>query len=138
MKTIVFISCASKKQPVRARAQDLYTSPLFRLNLAYAQTLAPDNIFVLSAKYGLLDLDTVIEPYDLTLNSMRVKQIRQWANSVLQQLNQKADLIQDHFIFLAGEKYRRYLIPHLCSYEVPMKGLPIGKQLQYLVARVRR
>jgi hypothetical protein len=136
IKTVVLISCASKKLPHEAPARDLYTSPLFRYNLAYAQTLDPDHIFILSAKYGLLSPDTVIEPYDLTLNNLRAAGIRQWANDVLGQLRKEADPDRDHFIFLAGEKYRRYLLPHLSSYDVPMKGLPIGKQLQYLKARV--
>jgi len=30
---------------------------------------------------------------------------------------------QDHFIiFLAGMKYRKYLLPHLASYEIPLEG----------------
>jgi hypothetical protein len=51
---------------------------------------------------------------------------------VLYRLSQAADLQEDHFIFLAGQKYRSYLIPRMRSYEVPLEGLPIGKQLQAL------
>ena len=66
MKKIVLISCVSKKLPHPASAQDLYVSPLFRLNLQYARKLQPDAIYILSAKHGLLDLDTEVEPYDLS------------------------------------------------------------------------
>jgi len=52
MKKIVLISCASKKLEVKAKAADLYTSALFKLNLKYARKLKPDGIFILSAKYG--------------------------------------------------------------------------------------
>ena len=62
MKKIVLISCASKKAPFKAKAEALYVSPLFVLNLRYAKSLKPDSIFILSAKYGLLDLDKEIEP----------------------------------------------------------------------------
>lgn len=132
MRTIVFISCVSKKQPHKSKAKDLYISPLFRKNLAYARKLKPDAIYVLSAKYGLLDLETEIEPYDLTLNNMPATEIKIWAGKVIKQLSVQANVQQDHFIFLAGMKYRKYLTSHISSYEVPMEGMPIGKQLQYL------
>ena len=86
MKKIVLISCVSKKQPHRAKAKDLYISPLFRKNMAYAQKLKPDAVYILSAKYGLLDLEADIEPYDLTLNNMPVGEIKAWAENVLEQL----------------------------------------------------
>jgi cytoplasmic iron level regulating protein YaaA (DUF328/UPF0246 family) len=132
MKKIVLISCVSQKRSRRSKAKDLYISALFKKNLAYARRLRPDAIYILSAKYGLLDLETEIDPYNLTLTIMPAGEIRKWADRVLQQLQQVANLQDDHFIFLAGMKYRKYLIPHLRSYEVPLEGLPIGKQLQAL------
>jgi Family of unknown function (DUF6884) len=136
IKKFVLISCASKKLPRKSRANDLYISPLFKLNLKYAKTFSPDGIFILSAKHGLLDLDKEIEPYDETLNDMYASEIKSWANRVLNQLRQKADVKKDCFIFLAGKNYRKYLIPHLSLYEVPLEGLAIGKQLQYLKRKV--
>jgi cytoplasmic iron level regulating protein YaaA (DUF328/UPF0246 family) len=85
MRKIVLISCVSKKLPRNSKARDLYISPLFKKNLQYALKLAPDQIFILSAKYGLVGLDDEIEPYEMTLNTMSVKEIKQWANSVLRQ-----------------------------------------------------
>ena len=84
-KKIVLISCVSKKLPYRAKARDLYVSTLFKLNLKYANSLNPDEIYVLSAKHGLLELEREIEPYEQTLNNMRTTEIRAWANNVLQQ-----------------------------------------------------
>ena len=136
MKTIVLISCVSKKLAHAASAKDLYVSPLFRLNLQYARKLQPDAICILSAKHGLLDLDTDVEPYDLTLNDMATGQAQAWAEQVLEQIKQRADLSRDHFVFLAGLKYRKFLVPRLASYEVPMQGLTIGRQLQFLSERV--
>jgi len=124
------------KLPHPASAQDLYVSPLFRLNLRYARKLQPDAIYILSAMHGLLDLDTEVEPYDLTLNDMATRQVQAWAEQVLEQLKRRADLSEDHFVFLAGLKYRKFLVPRLASYEVPMQGLAIGRQLQFLSERV--
>ena len=132
MNTIVLISCVSKKLPDKARAKDLYISPLFRMNLKYAQHFSPQKVFILSAKYGLVRLDEEIEPYDVTLNKMSACERRIWAAQVVSQLRAHSDLGNDHFVILAGKKYRQHLLPHLKSYEVPLAGLPIGKQLQFL------
>jgi cytoplasmic iron level regulating protein YaaA (DUF328/UPF0246 family) len=132
MRKIVLISCVSKKRTQRSKARDLYISALFKKNLQYALKLAPDQIFILSAKYGLVGLDDEIEPYNLTLNTMSSSEIKEWASGVLRQLFEKADLENDQFVFLAGVKYRKYLVPHLAHFEIPFEGLTIGRQLHKL------
>ena len=129
---IVLISCASKKLSHKAEAKDLYVSPLFKLNLKYARSLKPDKIFILSALYGLIDLNKQINPYNKTLNKMPKNEIKIWANEIIDKLNKLTDTKKDEFIFLAGERYRKYLIPNLNNYQIPLKGLGIGKQLKYL------
>ena len=137
MAKVVLISCVSKKLHHKSKAQDLYVSPLFQKNLKYAKTLNPDKIFILSAKYGLLKLNKEIEPYDETLNKMRSNEIKEWANSVLNQMRKSTDIENDEFIFLAGNNYRKFLLPHLIHYKIPMLGLSIGKQLQCLSKRIK-
>ena len=132
MRKIVLISCASKKRRQKSKARELYISDLFKKELKYAQVLSPDQIFVLSAKYGLVGMDDEIEPYDLTLNTMSSSEIKQWAHGVLRQLGEEVDLQNDQFVFLAGEKYRKYLLPYMTHVEIPLVGLTIGKQLQFL------
>ncbi len=132
MKKIILISCVSKKLKNKARAEDLYISDLFKLSLEYARKQKPDDIFILSAKYGLLALDDEIEIYDETLNKMKINQRKDWARKVVEQLEAKADLDKDHFIILAGNKYRQFLISHLKSYEIPLESLRIGEQLKFL------
>jgi len=122
----------SKKRAYRSKARDLYTSPLFKKNLQYALKLQPDQIFILSAKYGLVPLDEEIEPYDLTLNTMSAKEIKEWSEGVLSALAIQTDLQEDQFIFLAGAQYRKYLLEHMMHVEVPFEGLTIGRQLQKL------
>lgn len=129
---IVLISCASKKLPERAKAKDLYVSQLFKLNLRYACSLNPDRIFILSAKYGLLNPDEEISPYNETLNTKSKQEIKLWADEVLKKLKNVGDLERDEFIFLAGERYRKYLVPNIKNYKIPLKGMGIGKQLKFL------
>jgi len=132
MKTIVLISCVSKKLPHMAKAKDLYISSLFKLSLQYAKSLNVDGIYILSAKYGLLPLHQEIEPYEQTLNRMSGKERKQWAQGVLAQLRSVADLKNDKFIFFAGEKYREHLVPKIEKYDVPLEKLRIGEQLRRL------
>ncbi len=135
MNKIVLISCVSKKRSHKSKARDLYISPLFKKNLQYALKLKPDQIFILSAKYGLVSLDEEIEPYDLTLNIMSANEVKQWAEGVVRDLARWSDLQQDEFIFLAGAKYRKYLLEHLAHVQIPFEGLTIGRQLQQLTAK---
>ncbi len=137
MKKIILISCASKKINKKIKAQDLYISALFQKNLQYAKSLNPDKIFILSAKYGLLKLDKEVEPYDKTLNKMRSYEIKEWANSVLSQLQKVVDLNKDEFVFLAGDNYRKFLLPSINNYKIPMLGLGIGKQLKWLKEKIK-
>ena len=136
MNRYVLISCVNKKLDHPAQAKDLYTSALFKMSYQYAKSLNPNAIFILSAKYGLLRNYEVISPYDETLNDMKVKDIKIWSERVLEELNKRTDLQQDYFHFLAGFKYRKYLLPHIKNYEIPMQGLRIGEQLSWLKHRV--
>jgi len=132
MKNIVLISCVKKKLNKKATAEKIYTSSLFKKNLIYAKSLKPNEIFILSAKHGLLKLTDEIEPYDKTLNRMRVNERKEWSKSVINQLKTLADLKNDQFTFLAGEKYRNYLLTELDHVKIPMEGLSFGKQLRWL------
>ncbi|WP_329557026.1 DUF6884 domain-containing protein [Streptomyces sp. NBC_00696] len=61
---LVVIPCGSRKLDHPARAADLYTGSYHRACRTAAEALRPDRLLILSARYGLLDLDDVIEPYD--------------------------------------------------------------------------
>jgi len=132
MRHIVLISCVSKKLGKPVRARDLYISPLFKFNLAFAESLKPEAIYILSAKHGLVKLDQRLVPYNETLNTKKVSEIETWAEKVLAQLHRVADLEHDEFIFLAGERYRRFILPRMRHARVPLKGLGLGRQLQFL------
>ena len=134
---VVLISCSAKKSRKPARARDLYSSPLFRMSLKYAEMLNSDHIFILSAKHGLMELDRVIAPYNETLNKMSDPELDRLAGKVLLSLKKKGyNLKKDHFVFLAGRKYRRHLIPRMSDYAIPMERLRIGQQLKFLKKRI--
>ena len=80
----------------------------------------------------MVDLNEYIEPYNETLNEKKDNEIKKWAKNVVDQIKEKHDITKDKFIFLAGNKYRKYILPHLKNYEIPLEGLGIGKQLAFL------
>ena len=133
---IALVSCVKSKRGSAAPAKDLYTSTLFGGLRMYAERNA-ERWFILSALYGLVDPDTVIEPYEKTLNKMPTHERAEWAQGVQRRL---AEVLPpgSEVIMLAGERYREGLIPFLeangFKVSIPLQGLPFGKQLQFLSA----
>lgn len=135
MTKVVLISCVKMKQNHNALAKEMYISSLFKLSLKYAEKLKPDKIFILSAKYHLLPLNQKIKPYNVTLNTMHIKERRTWAEEVIQELSKQADLQSDNFVLLAGEKYIQFIRKGLKHVKEPLKGLSIGNRLQFLKSK---
>ena len=76
-----------------------------------------------------------IAPYEKTLNKMRIVERRDWAANVLEALEPHLTGVRS-IVFLAGMNYREFLAPELrargIDVHVPMQGMRIGKQLQWL------
>jgi hypothetical protein len=67
---IVIISCGAKKQDCAARAIDIYTGSYFQALRKWALSVTNErNIYILSAKYGLLPASKTIKPYNLKMGS---------------------------------------------------------------------
>jgi len=128
------VACVKSKQTKSAPAKDLYTSALFKKTKAYAQKNSR-SWYILSAKYGLLEPDEIIAPYEKTLKTMPSRERYAWAKRVLAALDTRLQP-DDRVILLAGETYREHLVPALQAegHEVliPLQGLSFGKQLQWL------
>ncbi len=135
---IFLISCVKKKNTVSTFAKDLYTSDLFKKAYNYAKTNNADKIFILSAKYGLIDEMDIIAPYDETLNTKKKVERLEWAGKVVSKLAQNTDLQNDNYTILAGERYNEYLLPYIKKYTLPVKGLSIGKQLSFYKAELSK
>ena len=126
------VSCVGKKRPYPSRAKDLYVSPWFQLARQYAESTGSP-WFILSARYGLLAPDQMIEPYEQTLNTMPIEERRAWADRVRDQLSEHLRDVEQ-VVFLAGARSREFWADQLrdrgIQVEIPMDGLTIGRQLQ--------
>lgn len=62
----MLVGCVKTQLPVRAPADELFVSPLFRRRRDFAERSGLP-WFVLSSRHGLVRPGQVIEPYDLCL-----------------------------------------------------------------------
>ena len=141
--TLVLIGCSKDKRSKPCPAKDLYQGELFKLASRYAEQ-AGHAWAILSAEHHLVLPEDQISPYNTTLNAMGVKQRRSWAEITFEELRR-------HFarhgepqkiIFLAGQRYREFLIEKLqadypqIAIETPLEGLGLGYQRQALARMI--
>jgi len=105
-------------------------SPLFRYSLKYCEKEC-DQVYILSAKYGLISPKDTIETYDEDINAKRKKDFLAWLDNTAKQIREKIPTGTE-LHFHTGRRYRQ-LIPLLeADYPCfePMKGLALGQKLQ--------
>lgn len=139
MTTIGLVACSKLKLNHPAPARELYTSPLFRAASAYCER-SYDRWLILSALYGLVRPDDVIEPYDVTLVRMTRAERTHWAIRVHDQAHELGldEMCVDRngpvrMYAHAGAFYRQACNPR--SIIAPLAGLGIGQQLHWYAVR---
>lgn len=136
---ISIISCGAAKLERPAPARELYTGGLFRATLRYVEAQKTSAICILSAKYGLVDEWTQLEPYDQTLSDLSAEEIRDWRELLWAQFGMMA---QGHDILaplpMAYENEIAGAIIHAgllgLGLSNPVRGMTIGRRLQWLKA----
>lgn len=135
---IGLLSCTKQKQGYPCKASIMYSaSPRFALAYMYAKRTC-DRIYILSAKYGLIHEDTVIEPYNTTLKDQSDSERRNWADKVLTDLGQLHSLTDNEYIIIAGMNYCEHLLPRLRNYKRPLQGVPLGSWIPALKALIKK
>lgn len=121
----------------------MYTGELFKLQRQYAE-LAGHRWWILSAKYGVLEPNEIIEPYDVTRRQFNLDESPDianpdsWESSVISMLRLKLPPVEDVRVLLfAGSNYRGWVddAQLMCPswhISVPLSGLGIGYQRQRL------
>lgn len=127
---LVIVACGGRKLDHAAEAVKMYIGSYHQAAMRAARALVPrTHVRILSAKYGLLHLFNVIEPYDLRLGqpgAITAKQLHDQAEG-------SHDLVQARVIVLAGKEY-----VSLCAAVWPYLDAPladcagIGEQLHLL------
>lgn len=129
---IVIITCGKAKQSCPAKAIDIYIGSVFKGKLKYAKMLYPEApIYILSAKYGIIPADLIIEPYDLMVPDKENDFFRDWSNKVTNQLH-IFDKEED-IVFLGNQHYFKPVNAYFRGTKhAPLLGLSPGKQLARL------
>lgn len=153
---VFLVGCGKSKLPQTAKVRDLYTGTLFRRSLRLASLMAEQeggDVFVLSAKHGLLNLGERIAPYELALSSLPKRARMQWGERVVRQIcdayliGHAADLRLLSFSILAGAAYADAITAALAIQtpfasepvvSEPMRGMGIGKRLASLGRDIAR
>lgn len=134
----ILVSCAATKLDRPAPAADLYASPLFRAARCNAEASCHP-WFILSARHGLVEPTTVLEPYDTTLADLNPDERSAWADRVTRALFHRGFGGWGVFEVHAGDAYVRPLRPALAPIALdiiePLAGLGIGQRLHWYVAR---
>lgn len=140
MTRICFIACSKSKKPGGNPwpAVELYTSLLFRWSVAYARSIGAE-VYVLSAKHGLLPADKLTEWYDWSLAEMSAAARKKWSDRVFNQVTAATYRPgeQLELIVLAGKHYCLPFDDNDIDYKNPLHGKGIGQRLAWLKANTK-
>lgn len=142
MSIIYLVGCGKTKLRHPAPARDLYVGNLFQARRRYVESrpYPQQRWFVLSARYGLVAPDDVIEPYDLRLDQLTAAEREEWGWSVweaIEMLSGHEDVVEVH----AGAVYAntlRKLTPYGFTVTHPVAHMGIGQQLGWYAHRSPR
>jgi hypothetical protein len=146
MRQIALIACCKDKLYApgegSAAAGKLYTGDLFCRQLAYTRRvlkLEDKDIFILSARYELVNVATVIMSYDLSLRDLTALGQVKWAERVSKAVVELMPRPQ-RVAIMGGQTYKVHLLPllhrlKLRIQEVHPNGLGYGQQVQWYMQR---
>jgi hypothetical protein len=126
---IAIVGCSQTKAVHRCRAVQMYTGQYFRACMDAARSIAPGQVYILSAKYGLVGPGEVIDPYDLRLGqygSVDAEHVRYQADA--------CQLLACRVTALCGAGYADLIEAAWPDGHVdrPLAHLSIGQQLHLL------
>lgn len=128
---LVVIPCGSRKLGRPARAADMYIGSYHRACRRAAEALRPERLLILSAGYGLLDLDDIIEPYDTPHGAAGAAT----AERLLEQAAERGIVHLDPVVTLGGARHTA-LVHTVWPYaRTPLAGTRgMGEQMARLAA----
>jgi hypothetical protein len=115
--TIYLVACGKEKVQHSIKARGMYTGSYFKACLKYAESQSNDGIFILSAKYGLVELEEIIQPYDLVIGddgSVNTDYIKSQAT--------EKGILYENIIVLGGKKYVKFIQKIWPNATCPLSG----------------
>ncbi|MGL6173972.1 MAG: DUF6884 domain-containing protein [Cellulosilyticaceae bacterium] len=132
MRKIILILATNKRKEYPTIARNMYSdSHIFREAYGYA-CMASDEIYILSAKYGVLECEAAIESYEDTFDKQSIIERKKWTDKVLTQLGEKINLEQDLIEIIGDRNYCELLVRGIHNYKITLEGVKIEEQALYL------
>lgn len=144
--SVAFIPCSRKKLGEPAPAWRFYQGDRFHRGRVYASNvLRVQQVFVLSAKHGLICMGQELEPYDESLEGKSADQLDQWACLVVKQFMtflvrptpegmMRPLKLPERIVVLAEDLYADPLRKYLPMAEYPFAGQSEEEQKRTLMA----
>lgn len=135
MKKCCIVPCGKKKREGFHPAKDLYIGNYAKTMIEYAEKFHKDDYLIISAKYGFVRPDEVIESYDVTIRDNDAISDEE----LYKQVKEKGLINYDTWILLCGENYYKKIEKVLrrlkaegfeIRVERPLKGLRQGEQIK--------
>jgi hypothetical protein len=118
----IVTNCTGEKLGVAAPARQLYRGPSVQrvVKVVDEARLAgiPVSLYIISAKYGLVHEDQVLEPYDETLSGRTPEEIKAWGrrSGVVQSLERLAQ--NSTVILVVSKPYYTAVEEVVCRYDL--------------------
>lgn len=106
MTTVAIVGCGKAKRDEPSPARELYTSNYFGLKAKAAREIA-DEWGVASAEHGFVEPDTVLDPYDTSIDDVETG-FDGWGFDVLERVVELHD--PDRIVLFAGKGYRNPIV----------------------------
>ncbi|MFL1596232.1 hypothetical protein NQ854_25405 [Rhodococcus ruber] len=135
---LLLVTCVKSKLKVPAAAKDLYVSPLFTRQRAYAESRGLP-WFILSAEHGLVAPEEWLAPYERYLPDTPAAYRAAWGRWVAERLDLLAGPLPGTVVEIhAGAPYVQAIAPHLtakgAAVVTPLDGLSMGQRLGWYTA----
>ena len=129
-KVCVVTTSTRAKKHTSSLAKDMFQGQFFDNVVKLCDKMEFD-LYILSAKYGLLHPNEVIKPYDITLNNFSKKERKKWSDKVKKQMIEN-DLYKNDLYFFTGKNYHEFF-----KGNKPLKGLSLGFQLKWFNEKLK-
>ena len=131
---LLILSCSDRKKADRARAIDLYDGPAFRVVRKYLKTKDGVAVKILSAKYGLISQDEIIDTYDQKMTTENAKMYRK---RYIKEIRLLENSFKDAFFF-GGKLYQSVVSQSDIKCSEGKIGEKIGKLKTWLNSEENR
>ncbi len=127
MPVLAVVPCGKLKLTHPAPAKDMYIGTFFKAVYRFALKHS-NRIVIVSAKYGVLEPDQTISPYDVTLSKVSKEYRREWSEKVAPTLQEFVDKGYT-LLYLCNKRYREGCPAGL----TPLEGKGgMGEQIKWL------